>query len=200
MHTLRRAFLSALFLAVTSVAHAQVAPPGDQLRPTYDPSEAFPFGQLNQQAPPSTGQYDFMIGNFDCTLSYKAYQNNEWVVVKEGKATWNARYIMDGQAVLDEFRDEWGDTNVDVRVYDAEADVWRIHYTSVNPAQGELFKARHVEGRMVMESERETPGGFKYTERIAFEPLRDGAYRWTKEVIYSATTSVITDDIHCQRQ
>ncbi|GAB5519187.1 MAG: hypothetical protein RhofKO_14380 [Rhodothermales bacterium] len=200
MHIIRLAFLGMLFFGATSVVHAQLAPPGDQLQSTYDASEAHPFGRLNPQAPSGTGQYDFMIGNFECTLSYKAYQNNEWVVVKEGKATWNARYVMNGQAVLDEFRDEWGDMNVDVRVYDADAEVWRIHYTSANPAQGELFEARQVQGRMVMESERETPGGFKYLERIAFEPLSDRAYRWTKEVVYSATASVITDEIHCQRR
>jgi hypothetical protein len=165
-----------------------------------DPSPEYPHGRLNPAAPPETSQYAFMVGQFDCTLAYKEYRDGAWAPSKEGRATWNARFIMNGQAILDEFRDEWGDTNVDVRVFDAEKGTWRVHYTTANPGRGMAHEATEVDGRMVMLTPRQTPGGSTYTERVTFTPQGTDAYRWTQEIVYSESSAVLMGDILCRRR
>ena len=157
------------------------------------------LARVNPGAPPETAQYGFMVGEFDCAITYKSYQDGEWVVSRTGRASWDARYIMNGHAILDEFRDENGDTNVDVRVFDAENKHWLVHYTTANPAAGQIHQANEVDGKMVMLSPREA-NGFAYTERISFEPQGPDSYRWTQEIVYSESSAVVNGELLCKRR
>lgn len=189
--------VAALGLAMSPLtAAAQTIPDIDE---PYAVSAEHPFGQLNPEAPANLSEYAFMIGHFECALLDREFRDGEWVTAREGRATWRASWIMNGWAILDEFRDEWGSTNVNVRVYSTDDDLWRVHWTAVTPTTGEIFEARRVEERMVMDFERETEGGFAYTQRFAFTDIRTDAYRWTNEIIYPGGTAVEIGWIECRR-
>jgi hypothetical protein len=172
----------------------------DELAGGFMAGPVHPFGRLNPAAPPETAQYAFMVGVFDCRLEYKAYREGKWVTAKEGRAVWTARFTMNGHAIEDEFVDEWGETNINVRLFDPARGKWRILYATPAPARVSELEASRVDGRMVMVSERTAPGGVNYTERVAFEPRGDAEYRWTQEVVYSPTSAVVIGDLACRRR
>ncbi|MEZ5957685.1 MAG: hypothetical protein R3C27_10810 [Hyphomonadaceae bacterium] len=157
------------------------------------------YGMLNPSAPPQVSQYAFMIGTFDCHAWYREFRDGHWVEAGERDAVWTARYVLDGYAIMDEYRDETSN-NVVVRVFDPADNVWRIQYARANPTVVRSAAAREVDGNMVMLTEQVSPSGHTYSERVTFHPLADGVYRWTQEVVYSPTSSVIIFDMRCARR
>jgi len=173
--------------ACTAAAQERVAPD--------DPSER--FGTPHPDAPEGFEQYAFMIGDFTCDVAYKEFRDGAWIPGAEGTARWTARYVMNGRAILDDFVDDWGQA-VNVRTYDEESGTWSIHYIRERPEEAALLEARWTDGQMVMVTEKETPGGFKYTERVAFTPAGPGRYLWTQEVVYSPENVIEIARIDCE--
>lgn len=50
-----------------------------------------------------------------------------------------------------------------------------------------------------MDFQRETEGGFTYTQRFSFTDIRSDAYRWTNEVIYPDGSAIEIGWIECRR-
>ncbi len=165
----------------------------------YRVIDEYPFGLPNPRAPAEIAQYAFMVGSFSCRLEDKEFRDGGWVPAREGNAIWRAQYVMNGHAILDEFRDEWGSKNVNVRVYSEETERWYVHWTAVSPTTGAIFEAREVDGAMVMESAQSTASGFVYVQRISFKDMTNDQYLWTSEVVYENGTSVVIGSIHCVR-
>jgi hypothetical protein len=140
-----------------------------------------------------------MIGRFSCELEYRKLEEGSWVVARRGTATWEARYVLDGHAILDEFIDDEGSAAVNVRIYSTEEHRWKIHAVAVEQPAGGIHNASLVEGAMVMDVVRETPTGFEYTQRYSFRREDEDRYRWTNEVLGSDGASVTLDVIECRR-
>ncbi len=183
--------------------HSQL-PPLDEdliarLGEPYRANRDHPYGFPNPTAPAEIAEYAFMVGSFSCRLEDKKFRDGDWIPAREGNATWRAHYVMNGHGILDEFRDEWGSKNVNVRVYSEETERWYVHWTAVSPTTGAVFEARDVDGAMVMESEQETASGFAYIQRTSFKDMTNDQYLWTSEVVYENGDSVVIGTIHCVR-
>lgn len=191
--------LFAAALATSGAAAAQANESTQTYGNDHGPTAEHPYGRQHPDAPPETDQYAFMLGVFQCELEYREFRNGEWVPNQKGRATWRASWVLDGYAILDEFTDEWGSRALNLRIFDSEAGHWKIHWAAMEVPAGDILDARRVDGRMVMEAERKTPGGYEYLQRVAFEPQGPDRYRWTSEIIYGDGNSAVMDEIECVR-
>jgi hypothetical protein len=76
---------------------------------------------------------------------------------------------------------------------------WTVHWATVSPENGEIFEARSVGERMVMDFQRTTPAGQAYTQRFSFGDIEVDRYRWTNEIVYSPDRSVEIGSLDCRR-
>jgi len=85
----------------------------------YVPEPDSPIGARNPDAPPGTGQYDFLIGDWDIRVS----------LFRDGQAPlnyaarWHNHWVVNGYAVMQEWRGPYS-TGMELRSYDETDDVW----------------------------------------------------------------------------
>ena len=65
----------------------------------YEPSEAFPYGRPNPEAPQEITDFHPLIGKCNCTSTTRK-QDGSWNDAVD--MTWVFKYIMNGMAVQDE--------------------------------------------------------------------------------------------------
>ena len=95
---LRHALLVALFLpSVVHALAANQATPEDEQAMERNKEE---YGHPNPNAPRELSQFAFLIGKWRCEAKIKG-ENGSWQLFK---ATWVARYILDGYVIADEYR------------------------------------------------------------------------------------------------
>ncbi len=83
------------------------------------------YGQPNPNAPEELSQFAFLIGSWRCDIRVKGSSGS----FETHQAIWTARYILDGYAIADEYRETTPDGQLvrfgaTYRSYDSERDTW----------------------------------------------------------------------------
>ena len=95
-----------------------------------------PFGSPNSKAPPELACFAFLIGKWRC-MANVLWEHGQWQILP---ATWIARYVLDGYAIMDEYRmsNLTGDPIVlgaNIRTFEAARQRWQIRW--LNALSGE---------------------------------------------------------------
>lgn len=80
-------------------------------------------GRPHAQAPPELSEFAFLIGHWQCDVRF---MNPDWKTFSQGKATWSARYILNGWAIQDDFRGGFAENYLATtfRAYNVPAKKW----------------------------------------------------------------------------
>lgn len=135
-------------LAIVSLAGAPLANEAEtRIPPLCD------YGSPHPDAPIELREYEFLIGDFDITLSM--WQVDAWVQ-RPQHARWNGRYILGGRAVMDEWYsvepaiDPATNVGVNVRMYDPAEKIWENMWLSTGNHQTADIKSQMRDGKMLM--------------------------------------------------
>lgn len=87
------------------------------------------YGRLNPGAAPELSRFAFLIGKWRCDVKLKR-EDGSWEPLE---ASWVGRYVLDGYAIMDEFRmttptGELLVLGVNVRAYDVKKRAWTLKW------------------------------------------------------------------------
>ncbi|MDA1372108.1 MAG: hypothetical protein O2971_15265 [Proteobacteria bacterium] len=164
----------------------------------YEPSAEFPYGRPNPDAPPELAQFDFMVGENDCSEERLNNATGEW---DPGQRTWDAYYYINGYAIRDTGR-SGAATNGNLRLFDTAAGQWLVTFYSM-PAYSTGTWAGGMEGgAMVLRQPQKAPGtdldGFS---RLTFSNITQQGFDWVGEWVSADDDSVVFPfwRISCQK-
>jgi len=155
----------------------------------YAPSEAFPFGQPNPEAPEQIKDYQAMIGICDCK-SVSRKPDGTWNAPID--MTWRFKYIMNGMAVQDETLKSDGVHSGSIRQFNADSSKWYVHYYSMKgtPKTLPAWEGDKKEGKIVLFKKHKAPNGVDGFYRLTFYDMSKTGYKWIGEWIDKAGTIV----------
>ena len=138
----------------------------------FDASEKNKFGKLNPDAPEQTKQFNFMVGEFNCDDSMLV--NGEWVY---SKATWNSKYILNGYAVEDTYRNETyaGMSN---RYFNTKKNKWDVYFFGMPGEHFGLWEGEKVGDKMIMRQKRKGQGNKDFESILTFYDITDSSFKW----------------------
>lgn len=124
----------------------------------YQPDPDSPIGERNPSAPAGLGEFDFVIGDWNATITWRA-QGQEPLTYE---AKWHNHWVVDGQVVMQEWRGPFI-TGAELRAFKAETGTWVGQ--NVYPGSAEPWHkttAEFKDGRMevVIEGNSDERGSF----------------------------------------
>ena len=143
------------------------------------------FGELNPNAPAETIQFGQLVGEWN-VISFDSIPNEGW---HESKATWIYRYILDGYAVEDIWREKFSDytnntknigrdfTGINIRIFDPTAKIWNITWieNGKNTMINNITAKMNDKGDIVM--------GSGQTSEVTFYDITEDSFEWKFEVL-----------------
>lgn len=127
-------------------------------------------GDVQQLAP--------LIGNWQCTT--RTPQDDG--TFKTGSATWRWWWILNGEAIMDEWRSTRADgtefVGINIRHVDPETGAWIVRWLPSGRLEWNEFRGESVDGRFVMRGRYTTPSGRTGQARITFSDMTGTAFSW----------------------
>lgn len=148
---------------------------------TYEPSDTYPFGQLNPDAHERTGDFAPLIGISECTSVSRA-PDGSWNPAVSME--WKFKYIMNGMAVQDETLKADGLHSGSIRQFNADSLKWYVHYYASSgavPALPSWEGIKHEDGRIILYREQKSPNGLDGYYRLTFYDINSEAFKWIGE-------------------
>ncbi|MGH9379886.1 MAG: hypothetical protein ACRD2Z_04655 [Thermoanaerobaculia bacterium] len=144
------------------------------------------YGSANPDAPAELSQFAFLIGRWRCDARLKL-EDGSWEPLE---ASWVGRYILDGYAIMDEFRmkrpmGELLVLGVNVRAYDVKKRAWTLRWlnafdgTWVDLGPEELGGVE-VDGQSISYTFKEPIGGHALT-RATYLDISPSHFTWRGE-------------------
>lgn len=165
----------------------------------YEPSEEFPFGKPNPEAPEQIKDYALMIGECNCKSSSRKPDGN-WS--EEIDMVWRFKYIMDGKAVQDETLKVDGVHSGSIRQFDTN-NKWYVHYYSTKgtPKTLPAWEGKKENGKITLYREQKAPNGTEGFYRLSFYNISKKGYHWIGEWVNKNETIIYpTWKIECKRK
>ncbi len=180
------------FVAIPAVALMLFAPLAVVGEPeALAPSQVPSFGRLNPEAPPETAQFDFFIGEWECTMKTMRPDGQGY---GERKASWTAYYILDGWAIQDEWVSTAGQGGsgfgTNIRSFNPKTRKWDNRWLSSGSLQWKYFESEMVGDTMVMTGEGVDPRGV-FVDRNTFYDIEKDSWKWRKDRSYDGGESWI---------
>ena len=147
----------------------------------YEPSETYPFGRPNPDAPEQIKDYQDIIGLSDCK-SLKRDSQGEWL--KDSvDVIWRFKYIMNGMAVQDESLKADQVHTSSIRQFDKEAGKWYVtFYSSAAPSNSlTAWEGGMNGGKMILYKEQKAPNGMDGFFKITFYDISKNGFNWRGE-------------------
>jgi len=147
----------------------------------YEPSEAFPFGQPNPEAPKQIKDFQKLIGECNCK-SFSRKQDQTWAEPIE--MIWRWKYIMNGMAVQDETLKADGKHSGSIRQFIADSSKWYVHYyssgsptTTLSTWEGNIKE----DGDIILYKDQKAQNGTAGFSRLTFYDINNSGYKWVGE-------------------
>lgn len=156
----------------------------------YEPSEDFPFGRVNPNAPEQTADYQMLIGECECK-SESRNPDRTWADPVD--MIWRWKYIMNGTAVQDETIKNDGKHSGSIRQYNKDSLNWYVHYYSSNAATPKLNAwsgNKNDDGNIVLYMNQNAPNGTEGYSRLTFYDIDEKGYKWKGEWVDKSETVV----------
>ena len=167
----------------------------------YEPSQAFPYGQANPEAPAQIKDYQDLIGECKCK-SFSRNPDQTWADPVD--MVWRWKYIMNGRAVQDETIKSDGKNSGSIRQFIADSSRWFVHYySSVTPSTTLSTWEGNKEdnGNIVLYRDQKAPNGMEGFSRLTFYDINDSGYKWIGEWMdKSKTVTFPFWKIECTRE
>ncbi len=167
----------------------------------YEPSDLFPFGKLNPEAPEQIKDFEPMIGKCKCK-STSRNKDGSWTSPID--MVWRFKYIMNGMAIQDETLKSDGKHSGSIRQFNADSSKWYVHYyTSAAPtaklSSWEGTKTKN--GNIVLYKDQTAPNGMVGYYRLTFYDISKSGYKWIGEWVDKTEKIVFpTWKISCQKE
>ena len=170
-----------LFILTGGLAMAQYDP--------YGPSEAYPYGRINPEAPEQLADFVEMIGRCDC-LSQNRNPDGSWQDTV--KMVWIFEYIMNGLAVQDKTYKENNTYAGSIRMFNSDSSNWYVHYYSSKSATPKLstWSGNRKGDKIVLTMPQKAPNGMDGFSRLTFYDISDDGFKWIGEWHNPDTTIV----------
>ena len=145
----------------------------------YEPSDEYPYGKLNPDAPAEVGDFAGMIGLCDCA-SVSRNQDGSWQDTTAME--WSFKYVLNGTAVQDEV---WRESNFasSIRQYHADSAQWIVTYYSypfVSYKVG-VWRGNKVGEEIVLKQPQKAPNGMDGFSRLTFYDISPAGFKWKGE-------------------
>ena len=146
----------------------------------YEPSDEFPFGRINPDAPKETADFAPMIGTCNCKSETR---NPDGTWNEPNDMTWTFKYIMNGMAVQDETLKSDGKHSGSIRQFNADSSRWYVHYYSSPFASNTLpaWEGNKKDDKIVLYREQKAPNGMDGSYRLTFYDMSETGYKWIGE-------------------
>ncbi len=153
------------------------------VKPELAAEPVYDAGTRHPDAPLELEQFGRLGGPWDCSIYY-LQQDGSWQP-RAGGARWTFSYALGGHAITDIWEPEPdeeypGSIGMNMRVFDAKADLWRIAWTTVDQARFDLYEASYEDGDIIMWGQ-----GPDHQVRVTFYNVRPQQFDWKYE--FSAT-------------
>lgn len=169
---------SVLFFSLLTSSVAVNGAANRQLDMPYDPNETYPFGRSNPSAPKELAQFEFLIGNNDCTEERLNNTSGEW---EKGQRSWDAMYFMNGFGIVDSGGSS-GSSNSNVRVYDSDKKQWSVTYFSMPQYSSGVWTGGLVDEKIVLKQPQKAPGtDFDGFSQLTFSKISTLGFDWLGE-------------------
>lgn len=146
----------------------------------YEPSEQYPFGRANPDAPPELAQFRFMVGRNDCSEQRLNNATGDWVAAKR---SWDGYYFMNGFAIRDEGR-SGASTNANIRVYDTATQEWVVSFFSAPAYSSGTWRGKMEGEKLVLRQPQKAPGtDFDGFSTLSFSNISAQGFDWVGEWI-----------------
>lgn len=143
---------------------------------SYGPSERYPFGRANPDAPAELAQFHFMVGKNDCTEQRLNNATGQW---QASERTWDGYYFMDGFAIRDEGR-SGATTNGNIRVYDVAGQQWVVTFFSAPTYSSGIWRGKMEGDEIVLRQAQKAPGtDFSGFSTLTFSKISDQGFEWS---------------------
>ena len=125
MHIAIRSYICIQYLAIGLLLGVSSVSAEEHVSPA-----SCDFGAKHPNAPDEIEQFSFLVGNWSVEL--KQWQQGGWSPPRPQNAYWTGRYALDGMAIYDEWfdvdpaLDPTTDRGANLRMYDAENQVWQM--------------------------------------------------------------------------
>ena len=176
---MKNSIITLLFLCAVFTINAQ-----DE----YEPSEDFPFGKLNPNAPKQTADYAKLIGECDC-ISESRKPDKTWAEPVD--MIWRWKYIMNGNGVQDETIKSDYTNSGSIRQYSKDSLRWYVYYYTsrvVVPQLPVWEGNKNEDGNIVLYKDQKAPSGMEGYSRLTFYDIDDKGYKWVGEWVDKAET------------
>ena len=167
----------------------------------YEPSEEFPFGQPNPEAPEQIKDFAPMIGECNCKSTTRN-QDGTWAD-KAVDMIWRFKYIMNGMAIQDETLKADGGNSGSIRQFNADSSKWYVHYYSTGgiPKTLPAWEGTKTDDKIVLYRDQKAPNGLEGFYRLTFYNMSETGYKWIGEWVNKDETIVYpTWKIVCTRE
>ena len=166
----------------------------------YEPSEAYPFGQPNPEAPKEILDFKELIGLCDC-ISETRKKDQSWA--SPNKMTWEFKYIMNGMAVQDQTLKEDGLHSGSIRQFHPDSSRWYVHYYSSSGVTPILsaWEGNRKDGKIILYREQKAPNGMDGFYKINFYDISNEGFKWLGEWVNTdESISYPTWKIDCKKR
>ncbi len=173
---LRKLFTCALLL-ITSIILGQY---------NYEPSDTFPFGKANPEAPKQLKDFQPLIGECNCK-SISRKQDRSWADPVD--MIWKWEYIMNGMAVQDKTLKADGKHSGSIRQFIADSSRWYVHYYSSGAPSTTLSTwegNKNKDGNIVLYRDNTASNGTLGWFRLTFYDITKKGYKWVGEWVDKA--------------
>ncbi|MEM7050783.1 MAG: DUF1579 family protein [Acidobacteriota bacterium] len=136
------------------------------------------FAEEYPRAPAPMGQFAPLVGDWDCTLE-QLQQDGSYA---PRKATWKFWYILDGHALMDEWRATLPDgspmAGINIRHYNPESKTFEARWLPTNGLEWKTYPSRFEDGQFIMTGKSTTPSGQEGDMRVTFYDMKKDTFRW----------------------
>lgn len=153
----------------------------ENIKMIYEPSNDFPFGRYNPDAPKQLKDFQDLIGICDCDSESRKPDGSWGEVVK---MTWKWKYIMNGMGVQDETLKEDGIHSGSIRQYNKDSLRWNVHYytsAKTSPVLSVWNGNKNSDGNIVLYRKQNAPNGTEGFYRLTFYDITKKSYKWIGE-------------------
>ena len=184
--------LKILFFLISFVSYGQFE---------YEPSNEYPFGRPNPEAPEQITDFQPMIGECDCKSETRK-QDGNWNTPVD--MLWRFKYILNGMGVQDEtFKDD-GTYAGSIRQFIADSSKWYVHYYTTGSSSTVLPAwegNKQKDGRIILYRDQKAPNGMEGYYRLTFYDMSETGYKWIGEWVDKGETIIYpTWKIECTKK
>ena len=174
---MKKIYVLAVLLFLSNLGQSQTLEDYLKSIRQYEPSEEFPYGKINPEAPEQLNEFDFMVGVCDCTDSI-SQGPDKWLSFP---SIWSAKYFLNGHAIQDNNFNPKNPTS-NLRLYDKNTGEWKVTFTA--SAQGYfsgVWTGKKENDEIILYQKN---GDDQPYSKLTFYDIGDKGYKWKSETVY----------------